>query len=156
MLCWLQIALLYLDPFVLAGLLLRLKTGGRDKTTDRNFLPGLDSAWGGRKFYIWNCGLGFSSSLTQGLSLLSGIVTSQPTLCSGYKGAGVCFFWSGSFLLQAGHPTNTCPRDAQSVQNIILSDLSLILSFTGFFFCLFMCWVIGWIRAKTKANILYL
>lgn len=96
----------------------------------------------------------FSSSLTQGLSLLSSIGRSQPTLCSGSKGAGVWFFWSGSSLPQAEHPTNTCPRDAQSVQNIILSDLSLMCEAGPYW--LFLYWVIGWIRAKTKANIPYL
>lgn len=52
------------------------------------------------------------------------------------------------------HPTNTCPRDAQSVQNIILSDLSLMCEAGPYW--LFLYWVIGWIRAKTKANIPYL
>lgn len=61
------------------------------------------------RIYLLTLWLGiFSRSFAQGLSLLSSIGGSQPTLCSGYKEPGVGGgFWNGGSQPQVGHPAGT-------------------------------------------------
>lgn len=208
-LCSLQLAVLYLDPALLAGVLLRLKTSGRGRTigishqgwplrwqevlatelscnakwdiqvysslgnfttesqkmSTRQWLPKV-RPWSeavartlflikiGDKIYPLTLWPGMFSSFNQSLSLLFRIGRSQPTLCSGCKGVGVLFSWSGGALWQARHPANTLPWGCvESAEQHPQGPEFNIGGRTLLAFC--VSWVIGWIRSKPKASTRY-